>query len=230
MELEVKLKNLTEAQAIALEDMFATWVELGNVGCSRWTSFYADGDGNFRPKVEVNGEEAKCAPDNIISKEERGSVLWKDKEYKIDFDFVSYKLVLLKELADSNLAVSSSIPQSFDGYGVGVLADTCVPETLPEYKTIQPYICPATNKLCDDEACDRPDNCNMGSLNDLVSPLSSGEENLWHEAATILHKEYAECLTDDNKDESDIYGWFMQDVTVKDVIDLFKQHFTLLKK
>jgi len=29
MNLEIKINNVTEAQAIALEDMFATWVWLG---------------------------------------------------------------------------------------------------------------------------------------------------------------------------------------------------------
>jgi len=55
----VEFENLTEAQAITLEAMFALWSRLGRMGSSRWTAFMADGDGNFRPKIKVNGNDAK---------------------------------------------------------------------------------------------------------------------------------------------------------------------------
>ena len=51
--MEIVIENLTEAQAIAIEDLLATWVQGGSHGCSRWTAFYADGDGNFRPRVSA---------------------------------------------------------------------------------------------------------------------------------------------------------------------------------
>ena len=57
--ITVEFDNLTEAQAITLETMFALWARLGRMGSSRWTAFMADGDGNFRPSVKVNGEDAK---------------------------------------------------------------------------------------------------------------------------------------------------------------------------
>ena len=57
--MKIEINNLTKAQEIALEDMFATWVQLGNVGCSRWTAFFSDGDGNFRPKITVDGHKAE---------------------------------------------------------------------------------------------------------------------------------------------------------------------------
>ncbi len=46
--LTITMENLTEAQEIALNDLFATWQQLRNHGSSRWTAFYADGDGDFR--------------------------------------------------------------------------------------------------------------------------------------------------------------------------------------
>ena len=55
MDMTIELKGLTKAQAIAIEDMMATWNSLGIMGSSRWTAFYADGDGNFRPEIIVNG-------------------------------------------------------------------------------------------------------------------------------------------------------------------------------
>ena len=55
--MKIEIENLTEAQAIALEDMLATWEWLGGAGASRWTAFFADGDGNFRPKITVDGHK-----------------------------------------------------------------------------------------------------------------------------------------------------------------------------
>jgi hypothetical protein len=91
MDLDVKIKNVTEAQAIALEDMFRTWVQLGNIGGSRWTSFFADGDGNFRPQIEVNGRDAQFAPEELISDKQRAE-MWKDGDYRIDFDSIAWRL------------------------------------------------------------------------------------------------------------------------------------------
>jgi hypothetical protein len=51
--MTVTMHNLTDAQAIALEAMFRLWQNLGAAGCSRYVSFFADGDGNFRPRVEI---------------------------------------------------------------------------------------------------------------------------------------------------------------------------------
>ena len=89
--INVKISNITEAQAIALEDMFSTWIYLGNIGSSKWTCFFADGDGNFRPKIEVDGNEAQFAPTKIISNEIR-KTLWNNDEYRIDFDYIASKL------------------------------------------------------------------------------------------------------------------------------------------
>jgi hypothetical protein len=87
--INVKIENITEAQAIALEDMFRTWVSLGKIGSSRWTSFYADGDGNFRPNIKVDGKDAKFS--DLIDEEMRNK-MWKENEYKIDFDIIGWKL------------------------------------------------------------------------------------------------------------------------------------------
>jgi hypothetical protein len=94
--LTVVIENVTEAQEIALNDLFATWQMLGNLGSSRWTAFYADGDGDFRPRITVNGEKAKFTdlldrklmwkPDSVVA----GS--FERDAYKIDFDWVGGKL------------------------------------------------------------------------------------------------------------------------------------------
>ena len=87
--INVEIQNITDAQAIALEDMFRTWVGLGNIGASRWTSFYADGDGNFRPSIKVDGKDAEFSP--LIDEKMRNK-MWEEGEYIIDYDMLACKL------------------------------------------------------------------------------------------------------------------------------------------
>jgi len=82
----IKIGGLTKPQLIAIEDMLATWVNLGNMGSSRWTAFYADGDGNFRPTIQFNGHKARFT--NLIDR----NLLWEGGEYKIDFDMLAWKI------------------------------------------------------------------------------------------------------------------------------------------
>jgi len=96
--LNIVIENVTEAQEIALNDLFATWQSLGSMGSSRWTAFFADGDGDFRPKITINGEKAKFTDlidrkqmwksDSIVA----GSFESGDDAYKIDFDWIGWKL------------------------------------------------------------------------------------------------------------------------------------------
>jgi len=86
MKIIVEFDNITEPQAIALEDLFKTMEWCGNIGTSRWTSFYSDGDGNFRPKILIDGEKPKFT--ELIERDK----LWKDNEYRIDFDAIAWKL------------------------------------------------------------------------------------------------------------------------------------------
>jgi len=59
MKLNIEIDNLTEAQALAIEDYLATWLFLKEKHMSMWVSFFADGLGGFAPEIKVNGEEAK---------------------------------------------------------------------------------------------------------------------------------------------------------------------------
>lgn len=96
--MTIELSNLTEPQKLAIEDMMRTWVSFGSMGCSRWTAFYADGDGNFRPKITVDGKKPEycklidrkrlnCKV-SVESKPDSKSIL----EYAIDFDMIAWKL------------------------------------------------------------------------------------------------------------------------------------------
>src|SRR5690348_4857699 len=91
MDLEVKIKDITEAQAIVLEEFFAQMVNLGQLGGSRWVCFYSDGDGNFRPKIDVNGKKAQFAPDDLLTDEQRKE-MWQKGEFRIDFDTIAWAL------------------------------------------------------------------------------------------------------------------------------------------
>ena len=49
--LYITIENVNQADALALMKMFEYMEYLGKIGSSRWCSFFADGDGSFRPKI-----------------------------------------------------------------------------------------------------------------------------------------------------------------------------------
>lgn len=55
--MTITLENVSQAQAIALKKMFEYMEYLGKIGSSRFCSFMADGDGDFRPKVSFEYPE-----------------------------------------------------------------------------------------------------------------------------------------------------------------------------
>ena len=56
-QLKIILDNVSQADAIALIKMFKYMQYLGSIGSSRMCSFYADGDGSFRPKISFEYPE-----------------------------------------------------------------------------------------------------------------------------------------------------------------------------
>lgn len=92
--LTIEIDNLTEAQVIALNDLLATWMQLGSWGSSRDTTFFADGDGDFRPQILVNGVKPKFT--DLIDR----ARLWKNGDhgdYRIDFDMIGWALQAKEE-------------------------------------------------------------------------------------------------------------------------------------
>jgi len=82
--------RLTPPQAEAFEDMLAVWNQLSSQGGSRWTSFYADGDGNFHPRALFAGRRARRSS---LSGEFGG--FWGHRggpgdEYRMDFDTIAW--------------------------------------------------------------------------------------------------------------------------------------------
>ena len=87
--LRIKIDNLTGPQAKSIEDLLHQWVALGNLGSSRWTAFFADGDGNFRPKINVNGTRPESSGKGrweTVTFKDGGA----DEFYIIDFDWIAW--------------------------------------------------------------------------------------------------------------------------------------------
>ena len=87
MKLEIVIENLKEYDAIAIEDMLSFWQFFGGAGMSRTTSFYADGDGSFRPKITINGHKPKST--DIIPNEMK---LNQNGDYCIDSNDIANRL------------------------------------------------------------------------------------------------------------------------------------------
>lgn len=88
--ITVQIDNLTDAQALAVEDLMATWASLGRAGSSRWTAFYADGDGNFRPRITVNGNTAQAC--TLTDPKARWKRIDGNDMYMLDFDRIAWAL------------------------------------------------------------------------------------------------------------------------------------------
>ena len=91
LDLTVKFKGVTEAQAVALRSMFKYWEHLGGVGSSRRVAFFCDGDGNFRPKVSFESSE-DILP-SMIKELDELAVVEDDNGHRLyDFDSIAWKI------------------------------------------------------------------------------------------------------------------------------------------
>lgn len=86
--MTIELTNLTEAQRIAIEDMLAYW-QGTRIGASRWMAFYADGDGNFRPRITVDGHEPRHQDRVDPNRFWTGGKPWSG-EYRMDYDAIAW--------------------------------------------------------------------------------------------------------------------------------------------
>lgn len=58
MKLNIEIDNITEAQALAIEEYLAVWQFIGKEkDMSLWTAFFADGLKDFAPEIKVNGNK-----------------------------------------------------------------------------------------------------------------------------------------------------------------------------
>ena len=90
--LIIEIDNLTTAQELAIKELMYNWEYSGIIGSSYWTAFFADGDGNFRPKIKINNENVKSnklANDCGIIKQHLNL---SNRDFAIDFDCLAWKL------------------------------------------------------------------------------------------------------------------------------------------
>lgn len=62
MKVDIKISNLTEAQAVALEEFFAVWSYMKDKKMSMWTSFFADSYNDFAPDILFRKEDEVWSP------------------------------------------------------------------------------------------------------------------------------------------------------------------------
>ncbi len=70
-----------------------------------------------------------------------------------------------------------------------------------------------------------------GNIGGSVSTMSGDIKNVkssksfdFDKLANALKNEFGESLVEDNGNEEDSYGWWLQDVTVTDIVDFLKRH------
>jgi hypothetical protein len=63
--MTIQITGIKKSHKIALEHILYQMKYLGGIGSSRWLAFYSDGDGDFHPKIIVDGEDVR--PSKILS-------------------------------------------------------------------------------------------------------------------------------------------------------------------
>lgn len=76
--------KMNKAWANEFLSMLKHMEEMGNVGCSGFVAFYADGDGDFKPKFEINYEFENKEIQKIKNPEEQKDWLITDEQNFID--------------------------------------------------------------------------------------------------------------------------------------------------
>lgn len=89
--LTININNITMPQSLAIQDLLATWQNLGILTTSKWTSFYADGGADFNPIIKINGNPIEYVPLDIISEEKR-QLMWTNDEYRIIYDDIAWRM------------------------------------------------------------------------------------------------------------------------------------------
>lgn len=85
MKLSITVDNINQADAIALIKMFKYMESLGKRGSSRNCTFFADGDGSFRPKVSFEHTEELPEVPEITGIKDSGN-------FSIDSDNIAWHI------------------------------------------------------------------------------------------------------------------------------------------
>ena len=86
--MEIRLDDLTIAQAAALRIAFEQMKYLGSIGSSRYVCYFSDGDGNYRPKPQYKYPGVSKEDVALIEKHgELGKAgKWEGDQFFVDFD------------------------------------------------------------------------------------------------------------------------------------------------
>jgi hypothetical protein len=97
--LVITIDNIEQDNAIALIKMFKYMQYLGNIGSSRMCSFFADGDGSFRPKISFDYPEElpEVEIDSVVeydreTKKYNKDVRMSSGDFVIDPDAIAWKI------------------------------------------------------------------------------------------------------------------------------------------
>lgn len=63
----------------------------------------------------------------------------------------------------------------------------------------------------------------------VIKKQPKANEDVWDELAVLLKDDFGESIIEDG-DEDNPLDWWLQDVTVADIVDKIKQHYSLIKK
>jgi hypothetical protein len=83
--LIITLENVSPADAVALKKMFEYMQYLGKIGSSRMCSYFADGDGSFRPSVCFTYPVELPEVPNITG-------IKPDGDFQIDSDAIAWEI------------------------------------------------------------------------------------------------------------------------------------------
>jgi hypothetical protein len=105
MKLSIEIENITEAQAVAIEELLAVWNFLGKSrDISIWTGFWTDGKEDFHPEITVDGRSPERFMLDIGLREGKVKMLQNDNSEIIQrmyfCDYVSIEEALEKNKAD----------------------------------------------------------------------------------------------------------------------------------
>lgn len=92
VDLNLSFKGITKAQAITLVKMAKIMEWCGRVGTSRNVTFFADGDGNFRPKVSYEASKDISYTEKLAMDLEIWEAQDDHKDFKLDFDSVAWQV------------------------------------------------------------------------------------------------------------------------------------------
>lgn len=106
--LTIEIDNLTEAQAIAIEELMAVWKFISEKKFFYWTAMCIDGFVDWNLNIKVNGKDPERYMGEIgdrtgkVKFEQPDGTLLKEEMYFLDYMKIQHKLNEEKETASGD--------------------------------------------------------------------------------------------------------------------------------